>query len=252
MLEIKRMSWKGSHDSNFFIENPSGFNDYLMLFVRSKAYFIINGNKTFTEPDTFIIFSKNYPLYYGAVNDENYVNAWIEFETDELDSLLTEANYNNPVYVGSSIDVEQYFRLISDCYYNSNNSLTEGYLLKAMLSEIFAFSNESSATHNIPHFRELLDLRQDIYSRPENNWSVDFMSKQLHVCKPYLQELYKTAFGRTCMADVINSRIEMAKTCLSGKSMSIEEISYRCGYKSTVHFSRQFKQITGYAPSKWK
>lgn len=252
MIEIKRMSWGCSHDSHFFIDNPDGFEDYLMLFVKSKAFFVINGKKTITEPNTFIIFNRNSPQSYGAVDNENYSNAWLEFESDELDSLLSESSFDSPVYIGTSIDIEQYFRLLSDCYFNSNNSRTEGYLLKAMLSEIFAFSKSSATVSETPHLRELLDLRQDVYNHPEKNWTVQLMAERLHVSKPYLQELYKTAFDVTCMADVINSRIEMAKTCLNGRSMSIDEISYRCGYKSPVHFSRQFKQVTGRSPSKWK
>jgi AraC-like DNA-binding protein len=32
----------------------------------------------------------------------------------------------------------------------------------------------------------------------------------------------------------------------------MEEIADRCGYNSPVHFSRQFRKCTGYAPSKWR
>ncbi|MDO5125561.1 MAG: AraC family transcriptional regulator [Ruminococcus sp.] len=252
MIKINRMSRGCSHDNHFFIDNPDGFKDYLILFVKSKAYFIINEKKTITEPNTFIIFNRNSPQMYGATDNENYSNAWIEFESDDLDSLLSESSFDTTVYIGTSIDIDQYFKLISDCYFNSNNARTEDYLIKAMLSEIFTFSKDSANTPEMPHLRELLDLRQNVYSHPEKNWTVDLMAQRLHVSKPYLQDLYKTAFSITCMADVINSRIEMAKTCLNGKSMSIDEIGYRCGYKSPVHFSRQFKQITGCSPSKWK
>ncbi|MBR4225006.1 MAG: helix-turn-helix transcriptional regulator, partial [Oscillospiraceae bacterium] len=32
----------------------------------------------------------------------------------------------------------------------------------------------------------------------------------------------------------------------------IEEIAFMCGYKSPVHFSRQFKQINDSSPKEWR
>ncbi|MGN0633686.1 MAG: AraC family transcriptional regulator [Oscillospiraceae bacterium] len=252
MLEIKRMSWECVHDERFSIDRPEGYEDYLILFVKSKAYFVIGGERLVTEPGTFILFNRRSPQIYGAVDGEKYINAWMEFEASEPLCAPAEAVFDKPIYVGDSIDVSQYFRLISDCYFKSNNRHTESHLLKALLSEVFTNYRSEHSCSDIPHSRELLDLRQSIYSHPELDWSVEGMAETLHISKPYFQELYKTAFGVTCMADVINSRIETAKSYLCGSGLSVDEIGCLCGYKSTVHFSRQFKQITGISPSKWK
>ncbi|MDE6132852.1 MAG: AraC family transcriptional regulator [Oscillospiraceae bacterium] len=68
----------------------------------------------------------------------------------------------------------------------------------------------------------------------------------------YFQELYKNIFGVSCGADVITNRIETAKILLSNTSSSMEEIASMCGYNSIVHFSRQFKQMTGFAPNGYR
>ena len=39
---------------------------------------------------------------------------------------------------------------------------------------------------------------------------------------------------------------------LAQTNLTMEEIADRCGYNSPVHFSRQFRKCTGYAPSKWR
>ena len=77
------------------------------------------------------------------------------------------------------------------------------------------------------------------------------------ICTPrlssiYFQELYKKAFGISCGADIINSRIENARRLLSETAYTIEQIAERCGYNNSIHFSRQFKQVMGAAPSKWR
>ncbi|MBR1723503.1 MAG: helix-turn-helix transcriptional regulator, partial [Ruminococcus sp.] len=74
----------------------------------------------------------------------------------------------------------------------------------------------------------------------------------VHISAPYLQELYKKAFGISCMNDVIECRIAYAKSLLVISDMRIEEIATRCGYKSLIHFSRQFRKITGSSPTEWR
>ena len=58
--------------------------------------------------------------------------------------------------------------------------------------------------------------------------------------------------GVTCGADVINARIEFAKVLIEETDLNITEISGRCGYESVIHFSRQFKKMTGVAPSEYR
>ena len=250
MFSIHRMGCACCHDSSFVFDRPRGYDGYLMLFVKSKAEFLINGKTIRTEPGTFIIYNKFTPQHYSAC-DGDYINDWIQFDCSPSWAAGTGVRYDTAVYVGESIDVSQYFKLISDCCFRTDNMQTAGYLVKALLTEVFAEKNGSD-TAGIAHYRELLDLRSRIYSAPEEDWSVTRMAAQLNVSEPYLHTLYKKAFGVTCNRDVISSRIEQAQHDLAFTDMTIEEVSFACGYSNTVHFSRQFKQLTGSTPSQWR
>ena len=249
MFKIHRMGCACHHDSSFVHDRPRGFDGYLMLFVKSKADFLIGGKTVRTEPDTFMIYDRGTPQHYSACEKE-YVNDWMQFECSPSWAAGTGVRYDVPVFIGESIDVSQYFKLISDCYFRTDNMQTAGYLVKALLTEVFSENQGSGA--GIAHYRELLDLRSRIYSAPEEDWSVTRMSALLNVSEPYLHTLYKRAFGVTCNRDVICSRIEQARHDLAFTEMTIEEVSFACGYSNTVHFSRQFKQITGKTPSQWR
>lgn len=63
---------------------------------------------------------------------------------------------------------------------------------------------------------------------------------------------YQNFKGATCGADVINARIEFAKVLMAETDLNITEISGRCGNESVIHFSRQFKKMTGVAPSEYR
>lgn len=78
------------------------------------------------------------------------------------------------------------------------------------------------------------------------------MAGVLEISSGYLQNIYKKTFGLSCMEDVINSRIRMAKEYLIHSTESIADIAARCGYPNVEHFCRQFKQVTGYTPRNYQ
>lgn len=249
MFYINKMGCSCTHDKSFIFDRPKGYEGYLMLFVKSKAEFLINETIHHFEPNTFIIYDRCSPNHYKACG-EDYVNDWIQFETTENLEAAVGVRFDEPVYIGDSIDVSQYFHLLSDCFYRTGNMKAAGYIIKAMLGEVFF--EGSKKEQSIAHHRELIDLRRRIYSSPERDWSIGSMASLLNISEPYLHLLYKKAFGVTCTRDVINSRIELAQRYLSYSGMTVEEVAFACGYKNVVHFSRQFKQISGESPSEWR
>ncbi|MGN0648503.1 MAG: helix-turn-helix domain-containing protein [Oscillospiraceae bacterium] len=249
MFLIDRMGCGSRHDGDFVFDRSMGYDGYLVLFVKTKAIFVINGQQIETEPETFIIYDKHTPQWYRAC-EECYINDWIQFSCTEQLSSEIPIVFDTPLYIGQNINVSQYFQLIADCYYRTNNSQAAGHLIQAMLSDVF--SRPSHAHFSVAHYRELLDLRRKIYAQPTDDWSVDKMAAMMNVSTPYLHMLYKQAFGTTCTADVIQSRIEQAQRYLAYTNMTVEEIAFKSGYKSAVHFSRQFKSVTGCSPIQWR
>ncbi|HAG12581.1 MAG TPA: hypothetical protein DCG49_01820 [Ruminococcus sp.] len=250
MFEIQRMGCSCRHGSDFVFEQPQGFDGYLMLYVKSPAFFRIGDKTTRVGPDTFILYRRGTPLYYGAAGSD-YINDWMLFESSELDDPELGIQYDTPVYIGEQVNLEQYFQLIADSYYRGTQTQSAWMLVRAMLSEIFA-ENRNAAAPDLPHYRELLDLRRKIYAQPGKDWNMNGMAKMLNISMPYLHALYKKAFGITCIGDVIQSRMEQAQQYLHNSSMNVEEIAAACGYSSSVHFSRQFKQQFGLSPMQWR
>ncbi len=84
------------------------------------------------------------------------------------------------------------------------------------------------------------------------NLSLNQLSEQLHISPFYLTRLVKRQTGQTFNDYLTYLRIELAKELLTGKAMSIKEITFYVGFNSQNYFSKVFKKHTGFAPSEYR
>jgi AraC family transcriptional regulator of arabinose operon len=132
---------------------------------------------------------------------------------------------------------------------HSFKELTIEYLMMVLINKL---KESVESTHTSQHYRKLLQLRNMISNNATENWTVEKMSNFLHISPGYLQSLYKSYFGISCMDDVIRSRIRKAKEYLMLGQYSVSDVAHLCGYNGVEHFCRQFKKITGCTPSDYR
>ena len=80
----------------------------------------------------------------------------------------------------------------------------------------------------------------------------DYLAEKLQYEYGYLSHLFSSVEGVTIEHAFILHKIEKAKELLVYDELTLTEISYRLGYSSVAHLSRQFKQITGFTPTAFK
>lgn len=80
----------------------------------------------------------------------------------------------------------------------------------------------------------------------------EYLSERLFHDYTYLSNLFSSVEGVTIEQYFINQKIEKVKELLVYDELTLTEISYRLGYSSVSHLSRQFKKVTGQTPSEFK
>lgn len=80
----------------------------------------------------------------------------------------------------------------------------------------------------------------------------DFLSAELNHDYSYLSHLFSMVEGKTIEKYMILQKIEKVKELLVYDELTLNEISYRLGYSSVAHLSRQFKEVTGLTPTHYK
>lgn len=88
-------------------------------------------------------------------------------------------------------------------------------------------------------------------ARLKENWS-NLIADELHLEYNYLSNLFSSVEGITIEHFIIKQKIEKVKELLIYDELNLSEISWRLGYSSVSHVSKQFKKITGMSPAVFK
>ncbi len=82
--------------------------------------------------------------------------------------------------------------------------------------------------------------------------SVSYFADELHLSANYFGDLIKKKTGKTAKEYIQNKIIEAAKTRIFDSGKTINEIAYELGFKYPQHFTRMFKNHTGYTPCQYR
>lgn len=239
------------HSSDTFdINRPDGLDKWLFLVVKSRACFILDGEETITEPNTAIFFKPGTPqLYHGIRGGENYQDHWMEFniETNIIEDMGIPIA--RPITGFDYKKIDALFSLLLDEFYfgGQHKSRYIELFMTAILEKIREAVSSDRGKQDI--FQE---LHHHLYLHPEKNWNVNHTARELNFSSSHFQNIYHSLFGISFGNDVIQSRISRACSLLAETDYSISQIAAMCGYPSDNYFVRQFKQIMGITPAKYR
>lgn len=95
----------------------------------------------------------------------------------------------------------------------------------------------------------ILHIKNHIDAHPADRLSVQELALQSGLSPKYFSQLFQQSFGQTIKAYQLKTRIEYAKYLLEHTNQSVKEIAFHLGYPDPFAFSKQYKAITGIAPS---
>lgn len=258
MVEVDFVWLNSVHDPDFVYYDDT--HDWWLL-VQTKAPVKLHVNvvgengqpiKEDIEvpPDTVMLYPPRLAASYEAAGVE-YANYYVRFYTDEdfIDKL--KIPYGRPVPLNAPESMDCLFKVLEKEFFSdyAYRLQSMGQVIRLMLMKIAESVEDSSMSEQQ---RELINLRYDIQTRPDYQWTVKEMSERVHISVGYLQSIYKKQFGVSCMQDVLNRRVDLAKEYLSSSVYSSQKIAQLCGYQSIEHFCRQFKIIEGISPLQYR
>lgn len=249
-MEVIYTGIKFFRDKKFVVDRQNA-PFYIVQLFWTPMYMKFNGNSITTPPYTLMILDKDTAHYFRGA-EGSMVNDYVCFMADaeDLEGLIL----NKPI----PLSRYEWYHDIIQCIHAVHNSVntqrvqTSVFLLQALLSkcrELFSYYSTGSNANSTQD--SFVQLRNDILDFPHWDWTIPEMAKRCNLGISHFQFTYKEMFSISPIADVVNARVLKAKNLLKGNN-TINEIATACGYKSSVHFTNQFKKITGVSPTVYR
>ena len=255
-MEIVNVGYNYRHPDGFVVDRPYGSDDFILLVLKSKARFVINGEEIVTEPNSAVMYKRGTAHFYGAYNGE-FVNDWLHFElnSEEYEELLSLGIvFDRVMHINDTTEISGFIKAIFRERYsgNKNKERSMKCYFDLIVCKLCELSESSGAEPEHPHYNAFCKLRGDILLSPERHRTIKEISAHLKLSASYIQHLYKDFFGVSIIEDLTRSRVEQAKYLLSATDMTVYSIASACGYDNDVHFMRIFKKTTAMTPTDFR
>ncbi len=96
---------------------------------------------------------------------------------------------------------------------------------------------------------ELLEM---IHRNLDQNLRVEDIAKKVQLSQNYLAKQFKQRMGKTIPRYILESRINRAQLLLQTTNLPVKQIAAQVGLPDAQHFNKQFRNITGKAPSQMR
>lgn len=249
--------------NDFVLPEDWGFENrintnYHMAFIKSGKGSYILGNKTELMEKGKIVFVSSGYCHSRTLNPENLPHiTLIRFSI--IDNLLQEPVIpKTEPFSFSYIPKEPskyyfLFDMLADRYENTTathgNQFTS-IILTHILFEIYndLYINNKPAIIDKRLQKSISFMERNI----EKSISINELAAIAGLSKNYYRMLFYKCYGTNPKEFFINMKIGHAAQLLSETDYSIKEIAEKMGYYDQYAFSKQFKAITGKAPSETK
>jgi len=249
MKDKKEKKWHGrlhhhnirEYEIHYFIQGTGEFlNNKNIYRINPGSFFI-----TSPECDHSIITDDNYkPLSYYAVLIE-LTSLDTEIEELIINEMLVKQNYD----IGTNYRF--FFEELKEKGLSRNSNLQKSashqlisFLYTLVEKQDFHF-NESDNLH----IERALKIMQNNIS---NDLTLEDITSKLNLSDSYFIRLFKRKMKITPMKYFTKLKIEAATYMLTNTSFAVNSIAEKLNFYSEFHFSRVFKQYTGFAPTVYR
>jgi len=255
LISITFAGFNYKHPKSWVIDRPYGAGAYDIVLFKTKTVIETDDNIIIAKPNTIILFDPSYKQKYYS--DEDYlINHFVHFKLDDetKETLLGDFPFNKPFAIEQVDCISNLLWLIAYEYNNSYSSRSSNmvHLLTVLIKKIKEELTQSKSRTNYGDLGPIISIKTVIMESPQKNWTIKELARRCKMSESHFQAMYKKIYDTSCVSDLINARLTMAKELLRNSTSSVQEIAMCCGYKNIEHFSRQFKQKYEMSPLKYR
>ena len=232
-----------------------GLPAYNLVHFHHPVVITIDGVDHITKDNACVLWSPYVRQEYRA-HEAGFVNDYLTFQIDDPDfEDRRHLPFNEIFYIRDGDKISRMFEWITwactNTYELQEISLDEAVLhLLNALSEMHTDSRPDLRRH-FETKRRFIELRDAMRADPRD-WTIEKMAKEVWLTRSRFSVLYKSLFGTSPNADLIDIRMDYGKSLLENTNETILGISEKCGYSSVEYFIRVFNKKMGISPLQYR
>ncbi len=243
------------HSPSYRMNRPAGLENPVLLILRSYAEYTVGGKDYVMEPGYAMVITPRVPYSYHNPGGE-YIDDWLHIGLKEGESLPEDLPANVPIRLTDHETCSSLIRLLLwEEAYSARDYVAANTdaLFRVLINHLLAAAREEDRFDEAnPYMEQLKDIRFRMQHTLIEKHSIKTHAEELGISESHFQHLYASLFGIPFQQDLIRMKIANAKFALQTTDLSMAEIAELCGYNSEVHFFRQFKQINGITPARYR
>lgn len=250
-----------THTKDFVVDfinyKNNGSHNYVIMCFQSPALLqTLNGMERVCPGDV-VLHAPPDRVYHHTAEDmeDGFVNDWLYMVSSVAEQFIPDLDipYNTLIHTHDPMFIRS-FLLNMDAEKARRQPFFEQYIsnqLEAMLLSIARF--RKMQPHEFSVYSETLyAFRQRLLHTYSEKWSVRRMAGELNLSDSYFSIQYKKLFAISPIDDLIDIRLQAAKSMLRNTMHSVHQISVDCGFQSEYYFSKLFKKRTGTSPTAYR
>ena len=223
--------------------------DHILIYCTAGKGEVLNTegqSKVFTKGDLIFI-PGNAAQNYGS--DYTFSMVWLHLKPNH--KRLKFSNKKNlimkPAYNNQLQNLFELFKVESTQIKNQNNRVLIS-VCECILAWIEREFQSTDPTNTTRHRRRIETLWLNVLEDLSYPWSVEKLSKFIHISSPHLYALTQQLYKMTPMGKVTQLRMDKAKMLLETTDLKLFEIASLVGYTSPFSLSRIFTKHFGISP----
>ena len=168
---------------------------------------------------------------------KQYFNISYELSTYEEHALSRGSSSKACSYVGITYNGQKFWGV----------GIDED-IIKSSINALVIAVNQIDTVRNIKRINSIINYIQENYLTV----TLDDLSSQFYLSKPYLSKYIKEKSGMTFGENVKRIRLNKASTLLRNGNMKVEKVAEAAGYQNVEHFNRLFKKKYGMTPVQYR
>lgn len=236
--------------------------DYVPTY--NKFYFILSGEGELTvdgkiyhpQPGELFLMPAGVRQSYRTINDNTYTKYWCHFTAESGGVRLFDA-VRVPLCVQPEdpAEMERLFAQLAAAHISDSPlaPLEEKARMLDILHIFLRLAAKEGLTYaeSVPA-EQLKQITDYISSHLSEEITLEDLAGLVHFHPNYFISFFRKYFGMPPLRYVSTARLERAKLLLKTTPDSVASIAEQTGFHGLYHFSKRFKNYTGYSPSDFR